>query len=286
MAPNYGCPPGDEALALLFARLEDLCDRAACGMVAVSPFLTPREGMYASRYLASRLSAGTALLHGGFPSAERRRAIILPDYAEGLFEPQALAADPVGTLVSVGLSDLSDAVRDAVTVLTVRGSGFRALSHRDYLGSVLGLGLDRDAIGDIVVSDADTATAYLATDARMADFLCSDLKKVATDAVKVSRYDGTLDALPGRRLSPIRDTVASERLDCVVAALCSLSRDAAQTAIRQGLVELNYEPVEDCARPVDAPAVISVRGTGKFVVEAFDGETRKGRMRLVAGKYV
>ncbi len=285
------CPPGDETIGLLLARLEDLSDRAARGVAALSPFLTPREGIYASRALASRISAGTALLFGGFPAAERRRAILLPDYVEGMLEPAALAADPVSALESVGLSELADTLRGAVTVVTVQGSGYRALSHRDYLGSVLGLGLDRDAIGDIVVEDGTVegttgATAYLVTDARIANFLLSDLKKVATDAVRVSRMTAGFDVIPARRLSPIRDTVSSPRLDCVVAALCNLSREGAQTAIRQGLVELDYEPASACDRPVEPPATLSVRGVGKFLVEAFDGETRKGRMRLVAGKYV
>jgi RNA-binding protein YlmH len=56
--------------------------------------------------------------------------------------------------------------------------------------------------------------------------------------------------------------------------------------VKSGIVELDYEAVEDCSATVDAPAVISVRGYGKFVVHSFDGTTRKGRIRLVAGKYV
>ncbi len=288
MSDSYHRLPADEAMSLLSARLGDLCDRAAHGVAAVSPFLTPREGRFASHCLASRLSAGTAVLWGGFPDAERRRVILLPDYVEGMLDPVALACDPACALLGAGLDELSDSVRAAVTVLVIRGSGYRTLSHRDYLGSVLGLGLDRDAVGDIVVGDGETedAAAYLATDARMAEFLLSELKKVATDTVKVSRLSEGTGVLPARRLAPIRDTIASERLDCVVAALCNLSRDRAQTAIRQGLVELDYEPVTDCDRTVVPPATLSVRGVGKFVVEAFDGETRKGRLRLAAGKYI
>ncbi len=269
----------------MFARLDDLCDRATHGVVTVSTYLTPREGMYASRYLAPRLSAGAAVLYGGYSDAERRRAILLPDYVEGLVDPVSLAAHPLSALETAGLDELADTVRDAVTLVMIKGSGYRTLSHRDFLGSVLGLGLERDAIGDIVVSE-DGTTAYLVTDARIADFLVTDLKKVATDAVKVSRLSDGINAVPTRRLLPIRDTVASARLDCVVASLCNLSRDAAQNAIRQALVELNYELVTDCDRTVESPATLSVRGVGKFVVEGFDGETRKGRMRLCAGKYM
>ncbi len=273
-----------EDIRLLTARLDDLCRRGERGESAVSPFLTPREAKYAAAHLSVRLRAGTALLWGGFEGAERVRVMILPDYTEGLTDPEMLAADPAAALCGAGLDDLADTLRGAVCAVCIRGSGFRELSHRDYLGSVLGLGLERDAIGDIVVQDPHTA--YLITSALTADFLLTGLTKAATDTVKVSLLpEGT--ALTGaRRLQPVTDTVASERLDCVVAALCNLSREKAQTAVRSGLVELDYEPCEACDTAVEAPAVISVRGFGKFAVQGFDGVTRKGRIRLVAGKYV
>ena len=109
---------------------------------------------------------------------------------------------------------------------------------------------------------------------------------MATDTVKVGRVPEGTPLAGTRRLQPISDTVASERLDCVVAALCNLSREKAQMTVRSGLCELDYEAVEDCSATVTAPAVISVRGYGKFAVHAFDGTTRKGRVRLVAGKYI
>ena len=280
-------PSRDEAIGRLCARLDDLCDRAARGVVAISPFLTPREVLYASRHLRSRMEHGCACLWGGFPQAERRRVLILPDYVEGLTDPAALEADPVVALEALGLSELADEVRDSATLLCIRGSGYRALSHRDYLGSVLGLGLERDAVGDVVVdSDAETPLAYLVTDARMAEFLLTDLGRVATDAVKVSRLPAGETVRVVRRTTPIHDTVASPRLDCVVAALCNLSREGAQSAIREGLVELNYEPATDISHTVETPATLSVRGVGKFTVEAISGETRKGRIRLSAAKYV
>ena len=274
----------DEDVRLLLSRQDDLVRKSGRGEAAVSSYLTPREAKYARIHLSSRLSAGTAVLWGGYPEAERVRVVILPDYTEGLVDPTALASDPVAALCSTGLDDLADTLRDAVCPMLVKGSGFRELSHRDYLGSVLGLGLERDAIGDILIPDAHSA--ILLTDSRVGDFLTSQMEKVATDTVKVSRLPEGTSLAGTRRLQPLNDTVASERLDCVVAALCNLSREKAQMAVRSGIVELDYEAVEDCSATVDAPAVISVRGYGKFAVHAFDGTTRKGRVRLVAGKYI
>ena len=274
----------DEDVRLLLSRLDDLVRVGGRGEAAVSSFLTPREAKYARAHLSARVSAGTAVLWGGYPTAERVRVVILPDYTEGLVDPAALASDPMAALTDGGLDDLAAIIRSAVCPVQVRGSGFRELSHRDYLGSVLGLGLERDTVGDILIPDSHSA--ILLTDTRVGDFLITQLEKVATDTVRVSRLpEGT--ALTGtRRLQPITDTVASERLDCVVAALCNLSREKAQMAVKAGLVELDYEAVEACDTTVEAPAVISVRGYGKFAVHAFDGTTRKGRIRLVAGKYI
>ena len=274
----------DEDIRLLLSRLDDLVRVGGRGEAAVSSFLTPREAKYARAHLSARVSAGTAVLWGGYPEAERVRVVILPDYTEGLVDAAALASDPAAALSDAGLDDAAETVRGAVCPILVKGSGFREFSHRDYLGSILGLGLERDAIGDILIPDAHSA--ILLTDSRVGDFLTTQMEKVATDTVKVSRLPEGTTLTGTRRLQPITDTVASERLDCVVAALCNLSREKAQMAVKSGLVELDYEAVEACDTTVEAPAVISVRGYGKFAVHAFDGTTRKGRVRLVAGKYV
>jgi RNA-binding protein YlmH len=274
----------NEDIRLLLARMDDLCRRGERGESAFSVYLTPREAKYAAAHLSARIRAGTATLWGGYSDAERVRVMILPDYIEGLVDPAALAADPVTALRAVGLDEPADDLCEAVCVLRIRGSGFRDLSHRDYLGSVLGLGLERDAVGDILVPDPHTA--YLVTSDRTAEFLLTGLCKVATDTVKVDRLAADTPLITARRLQPISDTVASERLDCVVAALCNLSREKAQMAVKAGVVELDYELCEACDTTVEAPAVITVRGYGKFTVREFDGVTRKGRIRLVAGKYV
>ena len=272
-----------EDIRNLTARLDDLFRRAERGEAAFSAYLTPREAKYAAAHLSARLRAGTAVLWGGYGGAERVRAILLPDYTEGMTNPEALAESPVAALSDAGLDDLARAVHEAVCAVSVRGSGFRELSHRDYLGSVLGLGLERDALGDILVSDAHSA--LLITSDRTADFLLTQLEKVGTDTVKVALVPEGTPIVGVRRFRPITDTVASERLDCVVAALCNLSREKAQITVKAGLVELDYEPCEACDTTVEAPAVITVRGYGKFAVHEFDGVTKKGRIRLVAGKY-
>lgn len=264
--------------ARLLARLEDLARIAGRGETALSPFLTPRECMVTERFFAARGMTDRAILWGGYPGAERCRLYLLPAYAldfPDLLPPED--TDPAGTLGDERLTG-------AVTAVKVSGSGFRELSHCDYLGSLLGLGLERDALGDIAVQDTHTAVVFCT--AQVAAFLCTTLEKVANDKVRCRLYQPDDGFTDGRRTVPVTDTVASQRLDCVVAALTGKSRDAAREAITSGLVEVDYTPEERPDRSLTPPVLLSVRGTGKFRLLPFEGETKKGRLRLRAEKFV
>lgn len=263
---------------LLLARLEDLERISRRGETALSPFLTPRECMAAEHFFAARGMSDAAILWGGYPGAERRRLYLLPDYVQEL--PDLLPpadTDPAETFDDGHLAG-------AVTAVKVTGSGFRELSHRDYLGSLLGLGLERDALGDIAVQNAHTAVVFCT--GQVAEFLCAALEKVANDKVRCQIYQPDAGFTDGRRTIPVTDTVASPRLDCVVAALTGKSRDAAREAITSGLVEVDYTPEERPDRSLMPPALLSIRGTGKFRLLPFEGETKKGRLRLRAEKFV
>ena len=109
---------------------------------------------------------------------------------------------------------------------------------------------------------------------------------MANDKVKTKKSEKGEWEAPERKMQPIHDTVASGRLDAVVAALCNLSRDKARTAVESGLVEIDFESEERPDRTVNTPAVISVRGVGKFRVLSLCDKTKKGRYRLEAEKYV
>lgn len=265
--------------ALLSARIGDMIRVAERGECAVSPFLTPQECVLAERQLTQAGAAETAFLWGGYAGAERRRLYLLPSYllsVPELLPPQDTdpAQAPAG---AVGQED-------AVAAVRIAGSGFRELTHRDYLGSLLALGLERDALGDIAVQDAHTAVVFCT--ARVAAFLLETLERVASDKVRCRAYQPDADFTDGRRTVPVSDTVASPRLDCVVAALTGKSREAAREAITGGLVEVDYLTEERPNRSLTLPAMLSVRGVGKFRLLPFGGETKKGRLRLTAEKFV
>ena len=261
-----------EELGLLYARLDDLAARSARGEVAISPFFSPREQYFAERYLARR--GVSAVAFGGVRGAERKRIYLLPDYleADGDSLPEALSA--------FGFSS-------EISALLIRGSGYRVLTHRDFLGSILGLGLERSVLGDILPYGEGETSAVVLCESGILPFLEAHLERVGNDKVRLLRvFEEELRGLSvTHRTSPISDTVASARLDCVVASLCRLSREKARECVLSELVELNFEIENRPDRTVEAPAMLSVRGVGRFRLCSLSELTKKGRIRLLAEKY-
>ena len=259
---------------LLSARLDDLFEKAERYCVAASRFLTPREQIFAEKYVASRRGVNDSFFFGGYDGSERNKLFLLPDYLSGgeaEYDAEYIRANIPDACEQVG------AVR-------ISGSGYRVLSHRDYMGSLLGLGIERDSIGDIV-TDGDFG-AYVFCEPRIAEFICGELKKVASDTVKAETFTPSADFKSHREFALISDTVASARLDCVVAALANLPREKAQSVIAACLVEVNYETVKKNDLVVSEGCVISIRGHGKFIVKSLNDKTKKGRYRILADKYI
>ena len=265
--------------SLLEARLEDAILRSEKGIVSCLSFLTPRECRQAERALKQRGFWENAWFWGGYDGDERKSLFLLPEY---------LLVCLSGTLEEASSEELAALLREQVEkevlALRVVGSGFRNLSHRDYLGAILGLGLERDVLGDIAVQNSHEAVLFCTE--TIATFLTENPNKVGSDTVRCRRYVVDEKFTDDRAYQPIRDTVASPRLDCVVAALTNLSREQAQSAIRSGLVEVEYEPADRTDLTLEPPAVLSIRGHGRFILRSFDGETRKGRLRLCADKLI
>ena len=250
----------------LFARLDDFRECAVRGNVGISAFFSPREELAAREYLTR--GKVDFISYGGYEAAERKKIYVLPDFIE---------EKSVEALLEFGFDCEIDCV-------LIEGSRFETLSHRAVMGSILGLGVERDSIGDIVMINDNSAIFFC--DTKLTAFFEENLERVGRDKVKVYRIDFDESILPERKVLKINDTVASARLDCVVASLCSLSRERAKEKITSSLVELNYECEERPDRIIDTPSVISVRGVGKFRVISLSDVTRKGRYRLVGEKFL
>ncbi|MBR0443086.1 MAG: hypothetical protein IIX15_01975 [Clostridia bacterium] len=264
----------DDDMKLLCARVDELCDRAVRGRFVHTDFLTPRQGKHAMEQLRRRGEAHRARLHGGYASAERCCLLLFPDYVMDAYTD---GAEPPITAELLAMAGEDD----PIAAISVRGSGYRTLCHRDYLGSLLSLGLEREVLGDIALEGNDATVLCMA---RMLSFLLENAHRIGGDSVRVSQTILPPDFDGGRKFAPLQDTVASARLDCVVAALCNLSREAAQTAVRDGLVELDYECELRPDRTLEPPCIISVRGMGKFILRELGTLTKKGRIRMRADR--
>ncbi len=253
---------------MLLAHVGDLFARAASGEVTYTAFLTPQEQRIITRAFGAREKMR---FDGGYSCAERQRLFCLPPWFEGASETDANA----------WLADVRD---ECLVALRIQGSGFRELMHKDYLGAILNLGIERAHIGDLCVIDARSAVLFC--DRVLVNFLAQNLHRVANDAVTLDTWTLPADFDGDRRFAPITDTVASPRADSVVAALANLSRERACALLRAGAVEIDYEPICDKDTPVTEGAVIVIRGKGKFIIRSLSEQTRKGRFRLQADKYL
>lgn len=148
------------------------------------------------------------------------------------------------------------------------------LGHRDYLGSLMNLGIKRNVIGDIIIKDKK---AYVFCISEVSDFIISELTRIKHTTVKISKVSGEIDALR-RELEDMEVLVSSPRFDAVVAALTKLSRGKAVELFREKKVLLDGRICENNSYTLKAGSSFSIRGVGKFIYEGEGGKTRKERV--------
>jgi RNA-binding protein YlmH len=171
-----------------------------------------------------------------------------------------------------------------VDVLEVNGNfKFQKLTHRDYLGALLSLGIKREKIGDINVYE-DGAEIWIYKD--ISDYVCLSLTKIKNTGVKVERisYENAKEKI--QEFKQYNVNVASLRLDAVLSSALNLSRNEASKLIKSGDVKVNYVVVEEASKKVSEGDLISARGHGRYKVDSILGTTRKDRIVLSIKKYV
>ena len=156
------------------------------------------------------------------------------------------------------------------------------LTHRDYLGAILGLGIERSLIGDILVRDQHAWFFCLSS---AADLLAHSLTQVRRTAVTAEVTAADVPELQPR-YEPLRVNVASERLDAVIAAFAGLSRGQADKLFAAEKVFVNGRMMTDRSGRLKEGDVFSVRGFGKAVYDGIEHETRKNRYQVRLRKLV
>ena len=240
----------------LLKRAEDL--RARCEKTSDlthTAFLTPAEQFVLEKW-ARHTPDCKMTLHGGHPACERKAAFFLPYYME--------AEDlPTGEYISV---------------LHAR-AGFGEPGHRDWLGAIMGLGIRREWVGDILIEGSDATIFCLPTVER---HLLDSLDKVGRYGVKLEKMELSDVKMPEKKVQTVTFSVQSPRLDAVAAGMFRLSRTSAASHIAAGDLSLNYA---QCLKPdvqVHEGDIVSIRGLGKGTVGASGGTSRKGRIFISA----
>ncbi len=245
---------GEGDAAQTARRLEELAERAEkSGRPCFTGFLSPPEAEWA--VAAGKRLRVRVLLNGGYEDAERRMACFLPDEAEaGPFPLIALALD---------------------------WPHQSAPAHRDVLGSVMGLGVKRQCIGDIVL---EAGRGYLFAERAMGGHIADALISAGRVKLRVSQMNG-LPQLTLPEGAEVRDTVMTLRLDAVLAGGFGLSRAKAAALIEAGHVKLRHLPTERADARVQPGDTISARGFGRLVLEEAGTLTKKGRIPIRLMRY-
>lgn len=156
------------------------------------------------------------------------------------------------------------------------------LSHRDYLGSLLSLGVSRSKIGDIYVRDG---AAFVFCIDSIADFLCNEWTQVKHTQIHCEAAVPDMDIL-APSLQQITSTVPSLRLDALIAAAFQTSRSKLTEAIDAGKVFINGRTVLKAGMELKEKDIVSVRGKGRFYLDEVKNTTKKGRIVVVIQKYI
>ena len=156
------------------------------------------------------------------------------------------------------------------------------LTHRDYLGALMNLGIERDCIGDILT---EGSSCIFFCSMEMADYITENLLRVKHTSVRCSKADR--NALNIRQeLEELQVNVASERIDAVIAALYRISRQKAAQLIEAEHVFINGIAVTSAGKQMKEGDRISVRGHGKFIYDGVGGSSRKGRLYVSLRRFV
>ena len=179
------------------------------------------------------------------------------------------------------LTDEEDDFSDIVCIASEADQRFRTIEHRDVLGALMHLQIDRHSFGDFWVTDDHI---YIYTSSAMARFLTDNLTRISRLNVSFEVIaEHPVQTFQYRKFQAV---IASSRLDAVVAALAHISRGKAKEMIREGLVQIDHvtlvEPDEVC----NNNCTVSIRGTGRFIYAGVVHKTRQDRIVAEFWQYI
>lgn len=240
-------------------KLVDLAEQAMRSQkFRIAGFLDP-YGQEIAETVAANYAGLKVDFDGGYQGAERQRALFC-------------CTDFGGTPSF-----------DIAVIKAVWNENFVRLSHRDVLGALMALGIERDRLGDII---ATGGFAKVLCDRKMAEYLLQNLTQIGSAGVTCELDDLAAIAPKEERCKEIRATVASLRVDSIAAAGFGSSRSRAAADIAADKLKLNWQPVKNASQMVKEGDVLSMRGRGRLEVAEVRGLTKKGRTGVLLKRYL
>ena len=200
------------------------------------------------------------MLDGGYPEAERKLLAVHADLN---------TADPG--------PESSEYIEVPVKRILIPLPKFSDLSHRDFLGALLGLGIEREKIGDIILSEQNCLIMAIED---ISDYILYQLERIGKFRIsaRIAAFEEVV--IKEKEMKTIRTTVPSLRLDCILAAGLNLSRSDAWALLKSGRISVNWEPAENKDRPLKEGDVLSIKGKGRLVFTGVGNVTKKGRIQV------
>jgi RNA-binding protein YlmH len=219
-------------------------------------FLDPREQYILASILGKHAEVKAAFF-GGAEHSERKRALLYPHY------------------FSVKQEDFQVALFEILYP-----QKFAALSHRDILGSLMGLGLRREKFGDILTKEG-RFQFFVA--AEMAEFVKLNYHQAGKVPIRLEEKKLEEAVETEENWQPVQTTVTSLRLDAVISSYAKLSRQKVQNIIKSGLVKVNWKMVDNPAFLCEEGDIISIRGKGRSKLLSIEDKTKKDKWRITLG---
>ena len=234
-------------------RVDELKERSRLkNIYTFTDFLSPT--------MQTEVGKDNVLLWGGYDLSERKKACF--------GNTEEFGYEPDFEIVLLKITPTNIKFREPIT-------------HRDILGAVLNLGIERAKIGDILTSEKQS---FIFADKKVAGLIKNELKRVGHSIVFVEEVENLPDELKPT-INDMKISVASPRADSIVGATYNLSREKSSELFLKSRVTVNGKELLDGSKKLKSSDVVSVRGLGKFIFYEECGESRKGKLYIRLGVY-
>ena len=235
-------------------RIESAIERSYMGNVVLLPFLDETYGAILEEMC--KYQKAPFEKYGKIVNADRNR-YILSQY------------------------DVSDDEFKIVVYKIKYNKKYYEINHRNVLGSLMGLGIKRESLGDIVINNGDV---YIACTEEISKFIESEFKFIGKAPIELEEYNEKIENVI--RYEDKNYFISSLRIDCVISAIYGISSSEAQELIIEGLVQVNHIINMNVSHVLKIDDIVSVRHKGKFKVTALNGKTRSDRLNVTLSKRV